>query len=111
MNPLQDVFISYGRADSTHFAKMLNDRLVELGYTVWFDGDDIPFGVDYQKQIDDGIEKADNFIFVIAPHSTNSKYCGLEIDLALKHNKRIFPLLHVETGVLTKWKKTKDSSV
>ncbi|NEQ97786.1 MAG: toll/interleukin-1 receptor domain-containing protein [Cyanothece sp. SIO2G6] len=96
MNPLQDVFISYGRADSKHFAQKLNDHLVELGYTVWFDGDDIPFGVDYQKQIDDGIEKADNFIFVIAPHSTNSKYCRLEIELALKRKKRIFPLLHVE---------------
>ncbi|MEM9214798.1 MAG: TIR domain-containing protein [Cyanobacteria bacterium P01_F01_bin.150] len=96
MNPLQDVFISYGRADSKHFAKNLNDRLVELGYTVWFDFEDIPLGVDYQKQIDDGIEKADNFLFVIAPHATNSAYCRLEIELALKRKKRIIPLLHVE---------------
>ncbi|NET49135.1 MAG: TIR domain-containing protein, partial [Merismopedia sp. SIO2A8] len=95
MNPLQDVFISYGRADSRPFAQALNDRLVALGYTVWFDFEDIPLGVDYQKQIDDGIEKADNFLFLISPHSVNSAYCGLEIELALKRKKRIIPLLHV----------------
>jgi hypothetical protein len=96
MNCFQDAFISYGRADSKLFAKKLNDRLVERGLEVWFDFDDIPLGVDYQKQIDHGIEKADNFLFIIAPHSVNSPYCGLEVDLALKCNKRIIPILHVE---------------
>ena len=96
MNPFQDAFISYGRADSTQFAQKLSERLTELGNTVWFDVNDIPLGVDYQKQIDDGIEKADNFLYLISPHSVNSDYCGLEVELALKRNKRIIPLLHVE---------------
>ncbi|NEQ32008.1 MAG: TIR domain-containing protein [Leptolyngbya sp. SIO4C5] len=96
MNSLQDAFISYGRADSRDFAKYLNDRLVEAGYAIWYDFEDIPFGVDYQKQIDDGIEKADNFLYIISPHSVNSPYCGLEVELALTSNKRIIPLLHVE---------------
>ncbi|RZM76627.1 TIR domain-containing protein [Leptolyngbya iicbica] len=96
MNPLQDVFISYGRADSREFAARLNQRLIESGLEVWFDFDDIPLGVDYQKQIDDGIDKADNFLFIISPHSVNSPYCELEIELALKRNKRILPILHVE---------------
>ena len=52
--------------------------------------------MDYQKQIDDGIEKAHNFLFIIAPHSVNSPYCLKEIELAIKLNKRIIPLLHVE---------------
>ncbi|NEQ52316.1 MAG: TIR domain-containing protein, partial [Leptolyngbya sp. SIO3F4] len=96
MNPLQDAFISYGRIDSKQFAQTLNERLKALGYTVWFDSNNIPLGVDYQKQIDDGIEKADNFLFLISPHSVNSDYCDLEIEQALKHKKRIIPLLHVE---------------
>lgn len=96
MQDFQDAFISYGRADSKTFAAKLNKRLVNLGFIVWFDFEDIPLGVDYQKQIDDGIEKADNFLFLIAPHSVNSPYCGLEVELALKRNKRIIPILHVE---------------
>ncbi len=96
MNQFQDVFISYGRADSKSFAKKLNDRLVAEGLEVWFDFDDIPLGVDYQNQIDDGIEKSDNFVYIISPHSVNSPYCAKEVNLALRRNKRLIPLLHVE---------------
>ena len=96
MNNLFDAFISYGRADSKAFATQLQAQLLERGLKVWFDQNDIPLGVDFQNQIDDGIEKAHNFLFLIAPHSINSPYCGKEIELALKRNKRIIPLLHVE---------------
>jgi hypothetical protein len=97
MNNFFDAFISYGRADSLNFATKLYERLTPEGLKVWFDQKDIPFGVDYQRQIDEyGIEKAHNFLFIIAPHSVNSTYCRKEIELAVKLKKRIIPLLHVE---------------
>lgn len=96
MNNFKNAFISYGRADSKAFATKLHQRLIEAGLDIWFDQNDIPLGVDFQNQIDDGIEKGDNFLFIIAPHSINSPYCGKEIELALRRNKRIIPLLHVE---------------
>lgn len=96
MNNLQDAFISYGRADSKGFATQLYARFLEKGLKIWFDQNDIPLGVDFQNQIDDGLEKSHNFLFIIAPHSINSPYCGKEIELALQRNKRIIPLLHVE---------------
>ena len=92
----QSTFISYGRADSKAFATQLYTRLTALGIHTWFDQNDIPLGVDFQNQIDDGIEKADNFIFIIAPHSINSEYCLKEVQLAVKLQKRIIPLLHIE---------------
>ncbi|MDX2217003.1 MAG: TIR domain-containing protein [Oculatellaceae cyanobacterium bins.114] len=103
MQTFQDAFISYGREDSKSFAAQLNRRLVDHGLTVWFDFDDIPLGVDYQKQINDGIDKADNFLFILSPRSVNSPYCRLEIELALKRNKRIIPLLHVEQISRATW--------
>ncbi len=96
MKNLFDVFISYGRADSKAFAVNLHKRLIEQGLKVWFDQNDIPLGVDFQHQIDDGIEHAHNFLFIIAPHSVKSPYCLKEIQLAVKRNKRVIPLLHVE---------------
>lgn len=51
MQGFQDVFISCGRKDSLAFVDQLNRRLVALVLDVWFDFDDIPVGVDYQKQI------------------------------------------------------------
>jgi hypothetical protein len=96
MTTLFDAFISYGRADSKAFATKLYNKLVEQGLKVWFDQNDIPLGVDFQNQIDDGIKKSHNFLFIIAPHSVKSAYCLKEIQLAVKHNKRIIPLLHIE---------------
>ncbi|NEP00543.1 MAG: TIR domain-containing protein [Symploca sp. SIO2E9] len=95
MTRLFEAFISYGRADSKAFAIKLQAHLEQLGVKVWFDFNDIPLAVDFQNQIDDGIEKASHFLFIISPHSVNSPYCGKEIDLAIKLNKRIIPLLHV----------------
>ncbi|MBD2290667.1 TIR domain-containing protein [Microcystis wesenbergii FACHB-1317] len=99
-----DVFISYGRADSKAFAIKLNQRLTAQGLNVWFDEEDIPLAVDYQEQINDGIERTHNFIFIIAPHSVNSQYCLKEINLAIKYNKRIIPLLHVEQISQETWR-------
>ncbi len=96
MTSFHDAFISYGRVDSKVFATHLYARLLEEGLKIWFDQNDIPLGVDFQNQIDDGIEKSDNFLFIIAPHSINSPYCRKEIELAIRCNKRIIPVLHVE---------------
>ena len=96
MKKFFDVFISYGRADSKAFAIKLNEKLTAQGLNVWFDQEDIPLAVDYQEQINSGIEKTHNFIFIIAPHSVNSEYCLKEINQAIQYNKRIIPLLHLE---------------
>lgn len=110
MENLFDAFISYGRADSKGFATQLYARLHKQGLKVWFDQNDIPLGVDYQKQIDDGLEKSHNFLFIIAPHSINSPYCRLEIELALRRNKRIIPLLHVEQITQETWQQRNPKS-
>ena len=102
-----DAFISYGRADSLAFGRKLYEQLREQGLNIWFDQNDIPLGVDFQNQIDDGIEKADNFLFIIAPHSINSPYCGKEIELAIRRNKRIIPLLHIEQIDRDLWQQRK----
>lgn len=104
MTQFNDAFISYGRADSKAFCVKLYHCLLKAGLNIWFDQNDIPLGVDFQEQINDGIETAHNFLFVIAPHSINSPYCLKEILLALKRNKRIIPLLHVEEISYDTWK-------
>ncbi|MEM9007320.1 MAG: TIR domain-containing protein [Cyanobacteria bacterium P01_F01_bin.86] len=96
MSDFYDAFISYGRADSLTFVTHLDKRLTQLGYRIWCDFNDIPLAVDFQHQIDDGIAKSHNFLFIISPHSVNSAYCRKEIELAQRYQKRIIPLLHVE---------------
>ncbi len=93
-----DAFISYGRTDSKDFAIKLTQRLEAENLKVWFDQNDIPPGVDWQKQINNGIIRSHNFLFLISPHSVQSKYCGIEIELAVKLKKRILPLFHVDAN-------------
>ncbi|TAD98952.1 MAG: TIR domain-containing protein [Bacteroidetes bacterium] len=102
---LRNVFISYGRADSKTFASKLCNALKDKGLKVWFDQNDIPLGVDFQTQIDDGIKTSDNFVFIIAPHSLKSIYCLREVELAVKLNKRIIPILHVSPDSQEIWDK------
>jgi WD40 repeat protein len=96
MDVFQDVFISYGRADSKAFAVQLHQKLLEQSLKVWLDQNDIPLGVDYQNQINEGLIKSHNFLFIISPHAVNSDYCRKEIELAAQLNKRIIPVLHVQ---------------
>ena len=100
-----DAFISYGRADSKAFATKLQAQLTASGLNIWFNQQDIPLAVDFQEQINDGITKAHNFLFIISPHSVNSPYCLKEIELAIQLNKRIIPLLHVEQISYDTWQK------
>jgi WD40 repeat protein len=110
MTTFFDAFISYGRPDSLDFGIELSNRLRKEGFKVWFDKDHIKAAEDFQKKINDGIEKAHNFLFIISPHSVNSKYCRDEIELALKLNKRIIPLLHVMQISPETWKQRNPNS-
>ncbi|MGF1533767.1 MAG: TIR domain-containing protein [Bernardetiaceae bacterium] len=103
MSDFKDVFISYGRAESKAFATKIHDWLRAEDYAVWFDQNDIPLAVDFQTQIDQGIQEAHNFIFIIAPHALRSVYCLKEILQAIRLGKRIIPILHIEPQQKEDW--------
>ncbi|HIK45450.1 MAG TPA: TIR domain-containing protein [Leptolyngbyaceae cyanobacterium M65_K2018_010] len=105
MTVLQDAFISYGRPDSKDFALWLHQQLTARGYQVWIDEADIPFAVDYQVHIDQSIERIHNLIFVLSPHAVNSPHCADELNQALRFNKRIIPLMHVEQISQATWQR------
>jgi WD40 repeat protein len=96
MSPYYDAFISYGRKDSLNFARQLHQKLMDKELNVWFDQRNIDDSVKWQKEIDKGIEKSHNFIFIVAPHAVKSPYCRQEIELAVKYSKRIIPILYLE---------------
>lgn len=87
-----DFFISYSRNSSIELASYIYNRLTEEGYSVWFDKSNIPGAVDYQQKINDGIRKSNNFIFIVTPRSSESKYCLLEVLFAAEHGKKFIAL-------------------
>lgn len=56
-----------------------------------------PPTADWLAEIYRGIESANTFLFVISPDSVGSEVCTLEIEHAVKHNKRLIPVVWQET--------------
>jgi GTPase SAR1 family protein len=89
---MADVFISYSRRD-TEFVQVLHEALKSTQYDAWIDWQDIAPTTEWWKEIELGIETAHTFIFVISKGSVESEYCRKEVDHALKHGKRLIPVL------------------
>ena len=87
-----NVFISYSRKD-IDFAKRLTGELQKSNLDYWIDWEGIPPTVDWQKEIEKGIEEADAFVFLISPDSVNADACRQEIEHAVKNGKRLIPLI------------------
>src|SRR4051812_29988178 len=90
---MSDVFISYSRKDK-EFVQTLHKVLTENKRDVWVDWEDIPTTADWHAEINDGIEAANSFIFVISPDSVASKICSEELAYAVENKKRLIPLVH-----------------
>ena len=93
-----DVFISYGRRHSKEFAIKLREALIQKGYSVWLDKENIAIAVDFQKKIYEGVRHACNFCYVLSPHSVHSEYCFKELNKALELKKKIIPIHHLDMG-------------
>ena len=89
---MSDVFISYSRRD-IDFVRHLFDQLTARDREPWADWQDIPPTADWLAEIYRGIEAADSFLFIISPDSVASEICTLEIEHAVKHNKRLIPVV------------------
>jgi len=89
---MSDVFISYSRKDIA-FARLLHQSLVENNLETWIDWQDIPPSADWLAEVFEAIEETDAFVFIISETSLASEICGLEINHAFKHNKRLIPIV------------------
>ena len=94
---MTDLFISYSRKNLT-FVHTLADQLSERGYEAWVDLDNLYAGEEFWPEVTRAIDAATVFLFVLSPHSAESRVCGDEIAHAAKHGKRIVTVLRTDTA-------------
>jgi WD40 repeat protein len=92
-----DVFISYSRRDA-EFVHRLDAALSDCGKEVWVDWEDIPPTAEWLERVFEGIERSDNFLFVITPQSLTSEICARELAHAVALQKRLVPVLVRDPG-------------
>ncbi len=92
-----EVFIAYSRYDSSDFARQIYRHLQATGKVIWFDQENLGGDVDILKEIKEGIDSTDNFVFIMSPAAFASEYCAEEIEYATQQAKRFIPLLYRES--------------
>jgi len=92
-----DIFISYRRDGGEYTAKIIHDKLTELGYHVFFDVESLRSG-QFNVKLFNIIEECTDFISVLSPNSlvrceNEDDWVRLEIAHALKKEKNVVPVL------------------
>lgn len=87
-----DIFISYSRKDR-EFVKDLALALIDNGWRIWVDWENIPVATDWREEVHDGIRNAHTFLMVISPDSIISEPCRWELRKAQEYQKRIIPIV------------------
>lgn len=90
--PPREIFISYSRKDEA-FVMRLAEALQRRGRAAWIDSRRIRPTEEFMQAIYRAIEGADTFVFVLSPDSISSKVARLEVAHAVKHNKRMVPVV------------------
>jgi hypothetical protein len=90
-------FISYSRKD-TEFVRRLYQAFELQGLSGWVDWEGIPPADDWLRKVRASIEGADAFVFVMSPDSLISRVCADEIAHAVRHNKRLVPVVFREVN-------------
>ncbi len=90
---MSEVFISYARKNQA-FVRDLHAALKKLNRDTWIDWGSIPDSAAWRAEIFDGIEQADNFVFIISPDSVKSWMCAEEVEHAVASKKRLITILY-----------------
>lgn len=101
----KDIFISYRREDGQIFAYLLAKTLLQKGYSVFYDREDLVAGSVFPQKLTESVEGCREFIAVVSPMYLGARKNGVlrihqdedwvqqELCLALKSGKSILPVL------------------
>jgi len=95
--PKYDIFISYRRDGGESTAKILRDKLSELGYQVFFDVESLRSG-DFNTRLYSVIEECQDFLLILSPGALDrcrneDDWVRLEIEHALETGKNVIPVM------------------
>ena len=92
-----DVFLSYRREGGGATARILRDRLTDMGYRVFFDKESLRAGY-FNTALYSVIEQCKDVIVVLSPNSLDrcadaDDWVRREVEHALHHNKNVIPVM------------------
>ena len=89
---VSDAFVSYSRRDA-QFVLNVVQAMQAHGKEIWMDVEGIADGEVFPDALQEAIETAVVFVYVISPDSASAAECAREAELAVSYGKRIVPRL------------------
>ncbi len=91
-----DIFISYRRINGAQYARIIQLMLIQRGYNVFLDYDEIKDGI-FSNKIEKAIQGAPIFMLILSKDSlerceNEDDWLRQEIQFALKYKKNIIPI-------------------
>ncbi len=89
------IFISYSRRNANQALKLVT-VLEREGFAVTIDTRDLPFGEEWQEELDYFIRESDIVVWLVSPESISSTWCKWELTRVLEYGKRLVPVAIAE---------------
>lgn len=94
---MYDIFISYRREGGYELARLLYERFLKIGLSVFFDVEKLKSG-HFDTKLYTSIEESSNFVLVLSLDSLDKcnnegDWLRLEVEHAIKNNKNIIPIM------------------
>lgn len=86
------VFVSYNHKDRDKAHKIISE-LKNANLKTWNFEEDIKVGENWKESIENALLNADYFLYLISKDTSNSKYLSKELEIAMKKNKKILPVI------------------
>lgn len=92
-----DIFISYRRDGGEVFAQLLYDRLVQQGYSVFYDVSSLRSGR-YDQKLYKYLDECQDALIILSPHALErcnvpDDWVAKEISYLIQNNKNIIPII------------------
>lgn len=94
---MYDIFISYRRNGGEHTAKIIKDRLNELGYKVFYDVESLRSG-NFNEKLYSVINECTDFVLILSPGALDrcvneDDWVRKEVEHAIAQNKNVVPVM------------------
>ncbi len=86
------LFLSYSRQE-LYFAEAVAQKLLDAGFDVWFDIQQLESGIDWKKAIDDGLANCDAMVLVASQAALHSPYVAIEWQRIFDSGKPVYVLV------------------
>jgi hypothetical protein len=98
----KSIFVSHSSKDKS-IIEGICDQLEKRGISLWISSKDVKPGLEWDKSIENALDKAEYVLLMVSKASIDSSYVRTEIEYALNEGKVVIPILLEQVKLPLRW--------